>query len=287
MARSFAIANRATTVIRPVKTPLIPYTRAELARLRENPNLLEEIKIERKMQEIERVNSLHFNMYGNDKNPENHIKLEIVKPVSAVQDEVLSKKKDSPFIIIHKKPEENPYVEGTYGSIDGSLKKLMPLANLLQKKYILDAIEDMEKSRKKASEKFINALRMVRDHAKTRGLNPDHLWIKFAILEKQDRSRGIYYHARGRHGKMTMDNCRIKIRLEQKPPEQMFRLYIEGKIPAGLAQVWRDQLKESNSDLETIRRFQFILTAKGRQQRREMIKRRVDKMMLEFVVFTM
>lgn len=44
-------------------------------------------------------------------------------------------------------------------------------------------------------------------------------------------------------------------------------------MPPGLAKKWREFLREKDVDLETIRKFQFLLTAKGRQQRQLMIKR--------------
>ena len=108
---------------------------------------------------------------------------------------------------------------------------------------------------------------MVMHAAIQKGFNADHLWVKSIQVQRQWRNKDIYYHARGKSGKMCRDWCRVYIELEEKPPQEIYRLFIQGKMPPGLAKKWRDFLREKDVDLETIRKFQFLLTSKGRQQR--------------------
>jgi hypothetical protein len=108
--------------------------------------------------------------------------------------------------------------------------------------------------------------------------------VKSAELQKQKRRKGIYYHAMGKGGMMKRDWSRVKITLEEKPVDEIFRMIISGQAPPGMAKMWRDRFERENADFETIRKFQFILTSKGRQQRKLMIKRKAQKLQNEFLV---
>jgi hypothetical protein len=142
----------------------------------------------------------------------------------------------------------------------------------------------MEACPKRAAEPIFRALNMVRNHALGVGMNQDHLWVQGAELQKQKRRKSIYYHAMGKGGIMKRDWSRVKITLEEKPIDEIFRLVISGHSPPGLAMLWRQRFERENADYETIRKFQFILTSKGRQQRRLMIKRKAQKLQDEFQV---
>lgn len=126
-------------------------------------------------------------------------------------------------------------------------------------------MSEMETCPKKSSVLIFRALNMVRNHALGVGMNEDHLWIKGAELQKQKRRKTIYYHAKGKSGMMKRDWCRVKITLEEKPIDEIFKMVIGGNAPAGMAKLWRDRFEKENADFETIRKFQFILTSKGRQ----------------------
>lgn len=91
------------------------------------------------------------------------------------------------------------------------------------------------------------------------------MWVKAAEIQKQKRRKSIYYHAQGKSGIMKRDWCRVKIILEEKPLNVVVKSMISGETPPGLAKLWRDSLEKENADYEKVRKFQFVLTAKGRQ----------------------
>lgn len=46
---------------------------------------------------------------------------------------------------------------------------------------------------------------------------------------------------------------------------EVVKSMISGETPPGIAKIWRDSLEKENADYEKVRKFQFILTSKGRQ----------------------
>ena len=283
--RCFTIQDRATTIIRPQKNVFIPYDREMLKIINENPQYFEELKDKATIEAKLAKENAALQIKCNDNNPSNFIKLNIIENrVSAIEEEIESKRTDQPFIVLHKTKEPNPWAKGTYGTIRGSVKRVLPVASLCSKLHIEDALQAMEDSPKKCAIRIKNALNMVMHAAIQKGFNGDHLWVKCIQVQRQWRNKDIYYAARGKSGKMRRDWSRVYIELEEKPVQEIYRLFIEGNMPAGLSRKWRDFLREKDSDLETIRKFQFLLTSKGRQQRRLMIKRQAQKMQDEFLV---
>ena len=55
----------------------------------------------------------------------------------------------------------------------------------------------------------------------------------------------------------------------------MYMEMIAGHSSPALAHIIKKKMLDSDADYEKIRKYQFILTAKGRQQRRLMIRRKV------------
>lgn len=55
----------------------------------------------------------------------------------------------------------------------------------------------------------------------------------------------------------------------------MYKNLIQGKFSPAVAYNMRTVLLEKDADYETIRKYQYVLTSKGRQQRKLMFKRKV------------
>ena len=102
--------------------------------------------------------------------------------------------------------------------------------------------------------------------------------MKTVELERQWRNKSIYYHAKGRAGMMKKDWSRLKITLQIMPAEELYRMFISGNAPLGIARDWRNYFQANKVNLNVIRSFQFMLTSKGRQQQREMIKRKTHQL---------
>jgi len=63
--------------------------------------------------------------------------------------------------------------------------------------------------------------------------------------------------------------------LYEKPVKQLYKEMLGGKTAPVLAYAMRQRLLQQNADYEEIRENQWILTSKGRQQRKLMLKRKV------------
>lgn len=85
----------------------------------------------------------------------------------------------------------------------------------------------------------------------------------------------MIYHAKGRGATGHRTHSAIRVYLEEKPTEVFFRELLEGKVPQHISQGLKQQFLETDAPLEEIKSVQYLLTAKGRQQNRLMMKRRV------------
>lgn len=286
ISRPFGLKFTQRTIIAPDQDPFIPYTRDQIKQMRENPNFERELREAQELKKKQEHKKLHFDYFSNDSNPENYVSLnlQIDENYDPIEDEIKSLRQKQPFTIFHTRKKELPNITGTYGSIKGSVKKLKPTVRQFIGLHLYDAMAEMQDSRKKASLPLFRALNMVRNHALNVGMEQDHLWVKLASLEKQKRRKGIYYHAMGKGGMMKKDWSRVKITLEEKPVSEIYKMMISGDAPKGLAKLWREKIYEANENLDVVRKFQFLLTAKGRQQRREMIRRKAHILQDQFLV---
>lgn len=286
LSKSFGLKFTKRTVIAPVEDPFIPYTREQIKFMKENPNYEQELREAEEKKQREQHEQLHFGNYSNDQNPANRItvELKVDQEYNPIDDEITAYKQDHPFTVFHTSKKPLPFITGTYGTVKGSVKKLKPTVRQMIGLHLYDAMGEMQESEKRASERLFNALNMVRSHAVNVGMEQDHLWVKSAELQMQKRRKSLYYHARGRFGFMKRDWCRVKITLEEKPVSEIYKMLIGGEAPKGLAKIWRDKIYEDDENLEVVRKFQFLVSAKGRQQRREMIRRKTHKLQDQFLV---
>lgn len=288
LSKSFGLKFTKRTVIAPVEDPFIPYTREQIRFMKENPNYEQELREAEEERQQEQHERLHFENFSNDQNPSNRItvELKVDEAYNPIDDEITSLRQEHPFTVFHTSKQPLPFITGSYGSVKGSVKKLKPIVREMIGLHLYDAMGEMQESQKKASDRLFNALNMVRSHAVNVGMEQDHLWVKSAVLEKQKRNKSLYYHARGKFGFMKKDWCRVKITLEEKPVSEIYKMLIGGEAPKGLAKIWREKIYEENENLEVVRKFQFLVSAKGRQQRREMIRRKTHMLQDQFLVIS-
>lgn len=121
------------------------------------------------------------------------------------------------------------------------------------------------------------------DHAVNKGMKPYRMFVHGLISGLTKRYSGVRYHAKMKRGLENKDICGVKVMLYEMPREEFFRRVADGKTPAGLASHVKERLEAMNinSSFETIRKWRFIVTARGRQQMRLMNRRRVQIIMKE------
>ena len=164
------------------------------------------------------------------------------------------------------------------------MKKLHPLARKIIGDHVYDALAKLGASEKKVARLITKCLAMVMDHAKNKEINFTQLFVKEVICGKHKRFKMIRYGGRAKTGHMKKETSRIKIILEVKPLEDVYRLIANGECPAGLAYLARQKLLDEEADYERVRKYQFLLTAKGRQQKKLMMKRKVAMLKRQFRV---
>lgn len=72
---------------------------------------------------------------------------------------------------------------------------------IIRKKYLYDAVLDLQLSQKKVCKVMLPALHNAVRHAVDRGLDPFKLFIHGVIIGKKMRFRGVRFHAKGKSGR--------------------------------------------------------------------------------------
>lgn len=290
--RNITMRTTQTTIIQR-QEPAPQYTRQILKYINELPSEQEQIILDQK-RKIEEEKQKAMDNKQNDRNPANHVKVKVnllskIKAQEMTTSPVpvetnISEKLARPFVLIKQPRPAKVTVTGLRRKVPVSLKKLLPLMRAIIGKHIYDAINLCMTTKKKSAKFILSALEMVKRHAAQRDMAEERLYVCDAITGKQKRYIRLRYHAKGKGAHMHKDVCKLLIRLEEKPIEDMYKEMIQGRTPPMLAYSLRKSLLEKDADYDMIRRNNYILTAKGRQQRRLMFKRRVIQERLAFKV---
>ena len=280
--------------IKYIKTnkPVSEYTREVLRRKAEDPEYEHRILKEEFQKEVDERKEYVHNQKANDKNPKNFVKVRILNSdlyneenVDQSRTLLDSKKQIKRPFIQHVTPQwklQGPIIKAKRIGIKGSVKKVAPTMKKIIGLHILDAMNVMSKVRKRAAEPILKTLGQARLHAIHRGFDENKLFVQSALTNKQKSRTFLYYHAKGRSGKMRKDWVKFTINLEEKPANQFFKMMIGGQCPPGLAAVYKTKLLEADADLDEVRQLYFLLTAQGRHKRKIMIRRKAYMRMKEY-----
>ena len=298
LSRHFAFRINTRSIIAPTRGYIPIYSRDELKRRADYPNYEADRLKEAQDAAHARSEKYHFDMKSNDLNPANFIK-QIKIRSSQLADASTNATTESlanapeltpsvaptnPDILIYRRDPPNPIISARLGRNKGSVKKIAPVMRLIRGLHINDAIEKIRRNHRRVGKRIYTALRMVRSHALNRGFSDLRLYVKDAITNRQRRIKGQRYHAKMRRGLEKMDWCTLLIRLEEKPAREFFKDFVGGKAPLCVVKMWKAKIMQNPNRYDLIRKYQFLLTAKGRQQRREMVKRKAYKLQQELSV---
>lgn len=285
LGRCFSYRVNARSVIAPTKglyNPILP--REELRKNADTPNIDAERLSEKKEAQVKFIEEFHKNLTSNDSNPTNFIKnLKVIATPEADLAPKIPQVK-APEIIVYRRDPEAPTVTGRLGRCKGSVKRIAPTMRLIRGLHINEAMKLMRNTHNRCAKRIYSALNMVKHHAINKGMSELRLYVQDAVTNRQKRVKGIRYHAKMRRGLMKSDWCSLLIRLVEKPARDFFRDVVSGKAPLGVVSLWKGKILRSERSFELIRKFQFILTAKGRQQRREMVRRKATALQQELAV---
>lgn len=290
LLRSFAFKVNARSIIAPSRGTFQTLSRAELKRKIEDPTYFEDRLAETREQEKEEMEKFHFALKANDSNPANLIKNLKIKGPQGIT--LAGSKPDVPLVptapdvIYYRRDPETRTVSFRLGRNKGSVKKITPIMRKIAGKHVSEALVTMLKDNSKVSQRVMTCLRSVRNRAVALGMNKHRLYVKFAITNRQKRVKGIRYHAKMRRGLEKVDWCSLYIVVQEKSSTDFFKELLAGKAPPSVVARWRKKIMRSGNFAGQVRKFQFILTAKGRQQRREMIKRRAYTLQQKLLVLS-
>ena len=284
--RSFSgIGTSATHLIHKPKPIKRVFSREYLENYNKNPNF-EADRIKADLAEKQHLKDMiRFTYPSNDKNPENHLKV-LKKPQHFLSESRYSPPKPSslPIYTLVEPRKPKITIQGIRRRIHSKLKKLIIPMKKIIGMHIYDALALMA-SRNRSTWMFVaKTLKQVKMHAVNRGFDETRLYVVEALTGKHKRNFGLRFHGRGRAGRIKHDLCQLKIKLEEKTYEELYKQIYVGKTPPMLAYALRRKILEGGGGYKEIAKNTHILTAKGRQQQRLMLKRRVFMTYIENLV---
>ena len=275
VSRNFAVKYKAQTIIAPSRGYIKLENRAEITKRIETPNIDAEREAERQRIAVQKVEDFHFNLKAHDSNPTNFLKnIKLLTKEPQTTFPLIPTITSIPDSIWYRRQADNRIVKGRLGRCKGSVKKISPVMRKIVGLHLSEAMHLMRQNRTRVARRIYSALRMVKNHAIEKRFNVMRLFVKDAITNRQRRVKGVRYHAKMRRGLEKKDWCSLLIRLEEKPVREFFKDLVSGNAPVSIMRDWKAKVLHSENPLEMMKKYSFLLTSKGRQQRREMIRRK-------------
>jgi len=220
----------------------------------------------------QKAQEYNFNNKFNEKNPANRVAVKINAP----QGQDIPSDLNAPFVVYVQPRKEKTIIIGRRRKLRTSLPKLCQYQRHCSGLHVLDAISFLESSDTKAAEYIKKTIIQTRRHAIDKGYDPERLYVNAVVGGKQSRIKRIRYHAKGKHGIMIRDTTQLLVKLECRSPEELYQSFFEKKKPITVLSIIREDMAKADVNLETLNTEGFLLTARGRQQKKLMIKRRAQ-----------
>ncbi|CAI2377582.1 unnamed protein product [Moneuplotes crassus] len=180
-------------------------------------------------------------------------------------------------------PEPEPVVmRDKMVNLPYSSQRLNDCCKEIRGMHISEAFTTISKNKKKGASYLYDLLTRMRDDGKEKGLNPDFFYVEEAYVGKGIRGKKLDIKARGKFGVIRRPKSSLNIILHEKPLEHIIREALKGQTPQGIGEIFRRRLYETNADFEELRKYSFMLTAKGRYYRRQQFRRLVHMAQQEY-----
>ena len=288
--QNITIGTTQATYLRKQPAPLPEFSRQFIKDLNEKPTPEQQKIIDHEKKVQAQLKSI-YETKQNDRNPANHIKVKVNLLQKYQTEENLPASTTAPLenlaqphILLVQPKRKKVTFYGIRRRVPVSMKKILPFMKAIVGMHVYDALNLCLNSQKKAAKFVAIALQQVKKHGTDRDFHEERFYITDAITGKNKRYKRLRYHAKGRGAFMIKDTTQLLIRMEEKPAEEMYKEMVQGKTPPMLAHFMRKNLLEKDADYETLRKSAHMLTAKGRQQRKLMFKRKVIQQQLAFRV---
>ena len=133
----------------------------------------------------------------------------------------------------------NPTWKAFKYRIDYSSHKLALCAWTIRKMHLFDAIETVASIDKKGGPIVKSVLEAARHNGARQGMDEQRMFVKSVVVGRAQGFKKIDIKARGKMGFTRAPVTSLTLELEEKGPEDMYKLVMQGKAPAGVGTMFR------------------------------------------------
>lgn len=127
-------------------------------------------------------------------------------------------------------------------NIKYSAIKLNAAAMVIRKQYCRDAQFLIENCKKKGGPLIKSVLEAARANAVKQGLAEERLFVKECIIGKKLGQMKMDIKGRGKFGIIHAPISHIRVVLEEKQPEEFYKLLLKGEAPPAFGELMRKML---------------------------------------------
>lgn len=113
---------------------------------------------------------------------------------------------------------------------------------LARKLHIKDALGLLTNHTKKGGPLVLSVLEAARANAVKNGLQEERLFVKECIVGRALGPKKMDIRARGKFGIMHAPKSSIRVVLEEKSPEDFYKMMIKGECPPSVGDMFRKML---------------------------------------------
>jgi hypothetical protein len=132
---------------------------------------------------------------------------------------------------------------------------------VIRKKHIYDALTLIQNVPKKGGRIVKSVLEAARVNAVKKGMAEERLFVKECVIGKGLGQHKIDIRARGKFGIIHAPKCSVRITLEEKSPEDFFKMMLTGSCPPAIGHIFRRMLYQSDADFEKVKELSHLTTS--------------------------
>lgn len=182
--------------------------------------------------------------------------------------------KDFPFILPRKINEKIPIVKYKSPILQASVKRSKPYCRMIIGKSFYQALWILSGFIQKVPKFLVEVMNRSIMTLTKRNLNLSFIYIQGIITSKKNVVKKIGYHAKGRGSHRIRHWVDFTFHFGRRNIKDFFKELVIGVNHTNLAHIIRQKIQQEEINYEDIKALQWVLTSKGRQQQKLMIKRK-------------
>lgn len=108
------------------------------------------------------------------------------------------------------------------------------------------------------------------------------MFVKSIICGKAILFKKIDIKGRGKMGLIYVPKCTIKLVLEERHPQEYYKMLLKGECPTGFADLMKSMLKQSDADFDRVKRLSYLTTSAGRHYRKTQFSRLIQQIKKDY-----